>query len=136
METDRGAWRAVGWSMAAGSAYDLLFALAILLAQRLTARLLGLEVPSDPVYLNLVGVLLLLLAAIYAVAARDAERYQGVVIAAAGGRLLGAVFLVSAWLAGRPAAFLGLAIGDLALGLLHGLLFARARSGAAVRPPP
>ncbi len=121
--------------MAAGSAYDAAFGVAILVAKRPSARLLGLELPDDPVYLNLVGVLLLLLAAIYALAAREPERYKGVVVAAACGRLAGAALLLSAWMGGEPRAFAGLAAGDFLLAVLHALLLSRAGSKTA-RPSP
>lgn len=131
----RDPWRPVGWSMAAGAAYDLVFALAILVARRPAARFLGLELPEDPVYLRLVGVLLLLLAGMYAVAAREPERYRGVVLVAAGGRLLGALFFLAEWAGGEPPAFLGLAGGDFAFGLLHAVLLARAASAVRAESP-
>lgn len=129
-------WRWVGWSMAAGSAYDAVFGAAILLAKVPSSRLLGLDLPEDPVYLNLVGVLLLLLAAIYALAAREPERYRGVVGAAAAGRLAGAVVLLSAWVGGEPRAFAALAAGDLLFAVLHAVLLARAGSLAPRAPRP
>lgn len=121
--------------MAAGSAYDAAFGVAVLVAKGPTARLFGLQVPEDPVYLNLAGVLLLVLAAVYAVAAREPERYKGVVAVAAGGRLAGAVFLLSAWIGGEPRAFAGFAAGDLFFAALHAVLLARAGSTRA-RPSP
>lgn len=127
---DGGRFRALGWSMAAGAAYDWGFALAILAFPSLAARTLGLALPPDPVYLNLNAVLLLLLGGIYLVAARDPAGHQGVVAVAAAGRLLGAAFLARAWAEGRPAAFLWLGAGDLAFAVAHAVLLLRARRSA------
>lgn len=127
---DGGRFRAVGISMAAGAAYDWAFALAILAFPGLSARWLGLALPPDPVYLNLNAVFLLLLGGIYLVAARDPEGHQGVVAVAAAGRLLGAAYLAGVWAQGRPAAFLGLGIGDLAFAAAHAILLWRARRPA------
>jgi hypothetical protein len=113
--------------MAAGAAYDLAFAVAILFFADPAGRLMGLELPPDRVYLRLNGIFLILLAGLYALPALDPRRYQGVVAVAVAGRLLGFVFLGSAWLGGRPLAFLGLALGDLAFSALHGLLLLLAR---------
>jgi hypothetical protein len=131
-------WRWVAWSMAAGALYDLGFSAAILLFREPAADLLGLPLPRDPVYLGLVGVLLALLAGLYALAAISPERYQGVVLVAAVGRLAGFAYLGVAWLAGRPDAFLTLAIGDLVFALLHATLLVAARwhRGAQVHEIP
>jgi len=120
----------VGASMWAGAAYDLAFAVAILFFGRPAAELLGLVRPDDPVYLGLVGVLLALLAALYVLPALDPRRYRGVVAVAAGGRLLGFLYLAWAWSGGRPRAFLALALGDLLFALLHAGLLLRARGAA------
>ena len=117
----------MGISMAAGAAYDWAFAVGILAFPELSARMLGLVVPADPVYLSLNGIFLLLLGALYLVAARDPERHQGIVAVAAAGRFAGALFLAKAWAAGRPAAFLWLGVGDLAFAVVHAALLLRAR---------
>lgn len=122
-----GRWRAVALSMAAGAVYDLAFAASILVFTRPAAAMLGLEVPQDAVYLHLNGIFLVLLSGMYLLPARSPERYQGVVAVAAAGRALGFVFLAAAWASGRPGAFLGLALGDLAFAVAHGVLLVRAR---------
>jgi hypothetical protein len=113
--------------MGAGAVYDLGFAVAILAFTRPAAAMLGLTVPEDAVYLYLNGVFLLLVAGMYALPARDAQRYEGVVAVAAAGRAAGFVVLALCWAAGRPAAFLALALVDLAFAGAHAALLARAR---------
>ena len=119
-------WKVVAAGMAAGAVYDAAFGLGVLAALGTSARLLGLEVPDDPVYVRLVGILLLLVAGLYALPAVDPSRYRGVVAVAAAGRLGGFLFLMAAWSAGRPAAFLGLALGDLAFSVIHAVTLRRA----------
>jgi hypothetical protein len=119
--------------MGAGCAFDVAFALAILVARRPAASLLGLAVPEDPIYLGLAGVLLLLLGGFYALAAVSPERYQGIPAVAAGGRVLGSAYFAVSWLQGRPAAFLWLAAADLALGVTHAATLILARREAANR---
>lgn len=108
-------WRMVGIALAIGAAYDLVFGLAILGFTRPSASLLGLQVPGDPVYLYLNGVFLLVLAGVYAAAAREPERYRSVAPISAGGRTLGFVLFLWAWVGGSPSIFLGLGLADLAL---------------------
>ncbi|MBZ5640573.1 MAG: hypothetical protein LAO51_17690 [Acidobacteriia bacterium] len=127
-------WRWVARSMALGAAYDAAFAAAILAATGWAAALLRLEVPPDPVYLRLNGVFLLLLAALYLLPALDPARYRGIVAVASAGRFLGFAFLAAAWVEGRPAAFLGLALGDLVFAAAHAVLLVRA--GRSGRPAP
>ena len=109
-------WRTVGIALAIGAAYDLAFAVMILAFTRKAAALMGLSVPADPVYLHLNGIFLLLLAGLYAAAAREPARYRAVAAIAGAGRLLGGAYFVWSWAGGQPRAFLGLGLGDLALG--------------------
>jgi hypothetical protein len=109
-------WRMLGRVMGAGALYDGAFALAILGPTRLAASLLGLDVPGDPFYLYLDGVLLLLLAGLYALPAADPRRYHALAPVAAAGRFLGFVLFVWGWSGGRPAAFLALGVADLGIG--------------------
>jgi len=110
-------WRWVGRALALGAAYDFAFAVAILGFTHPAAQILGLAVPRDPVYLGLNGLLLLLLAALYAAASLDPERYRAITPIAGLGRLAGFVFFLAVWSRGWPLAFAGLAAGDLVLGL-------------------
>jgi len=110
-------WRTVGMMLAAGAAYDAAFGVVILAFPRPAATLLGLTVPSDPVYFDLNGILLLLLAGLYAAAAREPARYRAVALIAGLGRVAGCCFFASMWAGGHPAAFLALGVADLAVGL-------------------
>ena len=112
--------------MALGAAYDAAFAAGILVFTRSAAALLGLTVPPDPVYLRLNGIFLLLLAGLYLLPAVDPFRYRGVVAIASAGRFLGFAYLATAWLEGRPSAFLALALGDLVFAVAHAVLLRRA----------
>ena len=120
-------WKALGRAMAVGAAFDLVFAVAILGFTRAAAALLGLTVPDDPVYLALSGVLLAILAGVYALAALDPRRYLGIPPVSAAGRCLGFLLFVWAWRGGRPAAFLALALADLALAAVTLAAWLRAR---------
>jgi hypothetical protein len=122
-------WRGVAWTMAAGAAFDAGFGVGLLFFHRAAGRLFGIEPPGDPVYLRLVGLLLVILAAIYALAGRDPRRYAAVVPIAAVGRLAGAVYFAVVWLGGAPPAFAGFAVSDLGLALWHARAFAVARRG-------
>lgn len=124
--------RASRWlalSMAAGAVYDLAFGIAMLLAHERAAGILGIEPPDDPLYLRFGGLLLLVLGALYLLPARDPERYRGVALVAAAGRLAGFLFLFAAWRAGRPPVFLGLCCADLTFALVHAFFLARTRRG-------
>lgn len=123
----RGAWRGLALSMALGAAYDLAFGVLILFFPARGADWFGLQLPADLVYLRLNGVFLLMLAALYMLPALDPRRYAGVVVVAVAGRFVGFLYLGGAWLAGRPAVFLLLALGDLFLAVLHGSLLGLAR---------
>ena len=120
-------WSWTARSMAAGAAYDAAFALAILFFLHPAGALLRIPVPDDPLYLRFAAVLLLILAALYVLPAREPRRYQGVVAVAASGRFLGFLFLAWVWKQGAPGTFLGLALGDLAFAVLHALLLRAAR---------
>ena len=124
--THPGRWRTVGIVLALGAGYDLVFGVAILGFTRSAASVLGLQVPSDPVYLYLNGVLLLLLAGLYAAAAREPERYRAIAPISAGGRTIGFLLFVWAWAGGRPTTFLALGLADLALAAVTIIAWRRA----------
>jgi hypothetical protein len=108
-------WRTAGIVLAVGAAYDLVFGVVILGFSRPAASILGLPIPDDPVYLYLNGVFLLLLGSLYAAAARQPEQYRAVAPISAGGRMLGFILFLWAWMEGRPVSFLVLGLGDLGL---------------------
>jgi len=124
--THAGRWRTVGIVLALGAGYDLVFGVAILGFTNAAAAILGLRVPEDPVYLYLNGVFLLVLAGIYAAAAREPERYRAIAPVSAGGRTLGFLLLAWAWADGRPATFLALGLADLALAAMTVIAWRRA----------
>jgi hypothetical protein len=115
--------RLLRWSLVLGALYDATFAILMVAAPRLPARLLGLPLPPLPAgafYLWIMAVLLLMLAALYLLAAADPGRYAGVVLVAVAGRILGGLtFLAAAALAPGLAGLYPLAAADLALGLTH-----------------
>ncbi len=124
--TQGGRWRTVGIALALGAGYDLVFAVAILGFTRPAASILGLPVPGDPVYLYLNGVFLVLLAGVYAAAAREPERYRAVAPLSAGGRAIGFLLFLWAWAGGRPSMFLALGLVDLGLGVATTVAWRRA----------
>ena len=121
-------WRTVGIVLAFGAAFDLVFGVAILGFTRPAASILGLQVPGDPVYLYLNGVFLLMLAGLYAAAAREPERYRAIAPISAGGRALGFLLFLWAWAGGRPLVFLALGLADLVLGVATLVAWRRAAS--------
>jgi hypothetical protein len=122
--------------MGIGSAYDAAFGVTILLFADTAGRWMDLPLPEDRTYLGLNGVLLLLLAGLYALPARDAVRYRGVVAVAAAGRGLGFFYLGAVWLTGHVSAFAWLALGDLAFAVAHAGFLAAAARGAQVSDKP
>ena len=119
-------WARVGGSMAAGAAYDAAFAFAILALPRLAAGWLRLPAPDDLTYLRFNGVFLAMLAALYLFAAREPQRYRGVVVVAAAGRFAGFLYLAAVWYGGGSPTFLVLAFADLAFAAVHAELLRRA----------
>lgn len=111
-------------SLILGALYDLAFAALMVLAPRPAARLLGLPLPGEPFYLWLIATLLVMLAALYLVAARHPRRYDAVILVAIAGRWLGAAaFLVAALRADDLPALYLLAAADAAFGTAHGVAF-------------
>ena len=121
-------------SLVLGSLYDATFAVVNLIVPATGARLLGIAMPADEVYLRFTGVFLILLALFYMLPAIHPGRYLGNVTVAIIGRTLGAIFLfvaVIGW--GRPQAFLLLGAADLLFALLHAVLLWRAEGGNPLR---
>lgn len=119
-------------SLILGALYDAAFALLMVIAPGVPARLLDLPLPPLPegaFYLWVMATLLLMLAALYALAARDTRRYSGIVAIAIGGRLLGGIALGIAALRGSDLGGLyPLAAADLAFGLAHAAFWGPVRS--------
>ncbi len=113
-------------SLVLGALYDLGFAVLMLAAPGLPARLLHLPLPPPEAmfYLWVMAVLLTILAGVYLLAAHDSRRYSGVIAVAIAGRLLGGLVLAIAALRGPDLAGLWpLAAADTAFGLAHAVFW-------------
>jgi len=121
-------WRWVARSMLLAAVYDFVFAIAILFFTAPAARVLGLSLPDDLVYLRFNGVFLLMLGGMYLLPAAHPRRYRGIVSIAAVGRFAGFVYLGWVWAGGGAATFAALALADLFFSLLHAVLLVRARA--------
>ncbi|HVT16523.1 MAG TPA: hypothetical protein VHQ90_10155 [Thermoanaerobaculia bacterium] len=119
-------------SLVAGALYDAAFAVLMVAAPRVPARTLALPLPPLPAgtfYLWILAILLLMLALLYGLAARDTRRYSGIVAVAIGGRIAGGVaLLLAVRLAPGLAGLYPLAAVDLGLGLVHAALWWPARA--------
>jgi hypothetical protein len=115
-------------SLVLGALYDVLFALAMVFAPQVPARLLDLPLPGEPFYLWVLAVLLIMVATLYVVAAQDPRRYSAVVVVAIVGRLAGAAVFALAAL-GKPQlhGLWACAAGDAFFGVAHALCWARQR---------
>jgi hypothetical protein len=118
-------------SLVLGALYDLVFALLMVAAPGVPARLLDLPLPPLPegaFYLWVMAVLLAMLAALYLIAARDPRRYSAIVAVAIAGRLLGGLALgIGAWRLGLDGLW-PLAAADTAFGLAHAAFWWPVRS--------
>ncbi|MFL6201552.1 MAG: hypothetical protein ACJ76J_20455 [Thermoanaerobaculia bacterium] len=119
-------------SLVLGALWDVAFALLLSFAPEASARVFELPLPPLPegaFYLWILGVILLMLAALYIQAARDTRRYSGIVAVAIGGRILGGLVLLLAAL--RPLGVPGLvpmAAADLGFGIAHAAFWLPIRS--------
>ena len=110
-------------SLVAGALYDLGFAVLMVAAPQVPARMFGLPLPPLPrgaFYLWILATLLLMLAGLYLAAAYDPRRYSAIIVVAVAGRLLGAlVFAICALRGPELNGLVPLAVADLAFGLVH-----------------
>jgi hypothetical protein len=116
-------------SLVLGAIWDAVFALLLAFAPEASARVFELPLPPLPegaFYLWILGVILLMLAALYLLAARDTRRYSGIVGVAIGGRILGGLVLSLAAL--RVPGLVPMAAADLAFGIAHALFWLPIRS--------
>jgi len=120
-----GRFRALSISLRIGAFYDFVLAGTMLVAPSLLSRALALPLPGEAFYLRALAVLLVMLACVYVVAARDPEAHRPIVAIAIFGRLAGFLALaLPALLAPGPAGVWGPAIVDLAFAVVHAV-FAR-----------
>jgi hypothetical protein len=118
-------------SMAAGSLYDGVLGLSILLALEPLSRILPIPFPSEPFYARMHGIFLLGLCLVYALPAIDLERHLRLVAVAILIRLGGGLYVIGYAATGEIAPFFHLfgAI-DVVFGLWHlGLLHTERRAG-------
>ena len=116
-------------SLVLGALYDLAFALLMVAAPGVPAKVLDLPLPGEAFYLWILATLLTMLAILYLTAARDTRRYSGIVAVAIGGRLAGGlVFLVAALVEPGLGGLYPLAAADLAFGLAHAAFWLPIRS--------
>jgi hypothetical protein len=116
-------------SLTLGALYDLGFAVLMVAAPGVPARILNIPLPGETFYLWILAVLLTMLAALYLTAARDTRRYSGIVAVAIAGRLAGGlVFLVAALMRSDLGGLYPLAAADLAFGIAHAVLWLPIRS--------
>jgi hypothetical protein len=110
-------------SLVAAALYDFGFAVLMVAAPEVPARLFGLPLPPLPrgaFYLWILATLLTMLAVLYLAAARDPRRYSAIIAVAIGGRALGAAAFAAAALRGPDlGGLLPLAAADLAFSVVH-----------------
>lgn len=119
-------------SLAAGALYDLGFAVLMVVAPEVPARLFNLPLPPLPrgaFYLWILATLLTMLALLYLAAAYDPRRYSAIIAVAIGGRTLGALAFFLAVLLGPDLnGLVPLAVADLAFGAAHAAAWLPIRS--------
>ncbi|MFP5287537.1 MAG: hypothetical protein ACLGI9_17500 [Thermoanaerobaculia bacterium] len=116
-------------SLLLGALWDVAFALLLAFAPEASARAFELPLPPLPegaFYLWIFAVVLLMLAAMYVLAARDTRRYSGIVGVAIGGRILGGLVLSLAAL--RVPGLIPMAAADLGFGIAHAAFWLTIRS--------
>ena len=116
-------------SLVLGAIWDIAFALLLAFAPEASARAFDLPLPPLPegaFYLWIFAVVLLMLAALYMLAARDTRRYSGIVAVAIGGRILGGLVLLIAAL--RVPGLVPMAAADLGFGIAHAAFWLPIRS--------
>lgn len=110
-------------SLAAGALYDFSFAVLMVAAPEVPARMFSLPLPPLPegrFYLWILATLLTMLSALYLAAARDPRRYSAIIGVAIGGRALGALAFAIAALTGQGlGGLIPLAVADLTFSVVH-----------------
>jgi len=119
-------------SLVAGAVYDLVFAVLMVAAPAVPARILDLPLPPLPrgaFYLWILATLLAMLAFLYLAAAYDPRRYSVILVVAIGGRIVGSLAFVIAALTGPDLrGLLPLAAADFAFGAAHAAAWLPIRS--------
>ncbi|HEX3127154.1 MAG TPA: hypothetical protein VH394_07470 [Thermoanaerobaculia bacterium] len=117
-------------SLVLGALWDVAFAVLLGFVPVQAAKVFELPLPPLPqgaFYLWVLGVLLLMLASLYIIAARDPRRYSGILAVAIGGRILGGLVLLLAAARGVSGLY-PMAAADLAFGISHAAFWLPIRS--------
>lgn len=133
--------RSLRWSLILGALVDLTGAVPLLFFPVATARWLGVPVEGTldfwPTYAS---VFLFVLPLVYAVSAINPERNLAMIAVAIAGRLMGAAIYGYWWMPlGKPAAFLGLSLMNVAFAVYYFWVLkpsGRAALREALRPAP
>lgn len=122
------------WALLGGALFDLAFGVAVLAAWRRLLPLLKIELPPNPVFVQLAAILTLGLGLAFLVTGLAPWRYHANVTVAAFARLVSAPFLAWSIYIGRlPKLILAMAAAELVLGTLH-LIYSRRLAKAAAGP--
>ena len=107
-------------SLLLGAAYDLGYALAMVVFPNVPATWLNLPLPGEEFYLWIMATFLTMLAILYVAAARDPRRYSAVIVVAIVGRAAGAM-VFGAFALTRPEleGLWVLALADLGFATVH-----------------
>ncbi len=125
-------WRWVGISFLVGGVVDAVFGTAILIAAEPAAPLLRVTLPTPPIYLDLNGLFLVALGAMYLMIWREPKRLAPIAAVATLLRFGGfALFLGGAVLGRGDPSFKALALVDGVLAIVH-LALLRSAAGSLV----
>jgi hypothetical protein len=107
-------------SLVLGALYDLTFAVLMVVAPQVPARVFDLPLPRGAFYLWILATFLAMLAVLYLAAAHDPRRYSAIIAVAIAGRALGAlVFGIGALRGPDLGGLTPLAAADLAFSVTH-----------------
>ncbi len=110
-------------SLVVGAVYDLLLAVLLAVRPGLLEQLFGIPLPGEDFYIWLISLFLLILAAVYALAAYDPASYYGNVLVAIGARFAASLVLVAGGLQGDIPGLYPLAAGDFAFFVVHAVFW-------------
>jgi hypothetical protein len=122
-------WSKLFW---AAAAFNGAVGLPLLLAPGAMMAALGVAVPADLTFHRTAGLLIVCFGVVYAMIARDLDRYRPLAALGVAGKLGVVAIFASAWSSGAiPASAAAVALGDLVFCALFGLFLLkyRARTG-------
>ena len=124
------------WLFGTAAAFNILVGLSLVFLRPLMQARLGIESAegANLVFANLAGLLAALLGVIYALIARDPDRYRPIIVLAALGKLVAVALVVTPWLRGEVGPQLpALVMGD---ALYAALVLDYVRRSRAATPAP